>query len=458
MRDAKYNQNTIVHFLYRVSPGERCVWPDILIVRRVLSLKFLRNFGHLISNLHVQFLTYHLDGVNVFANYNYKLIIIFLEYLCEYGSKSIIRLSLEQTHIPLLMNIKVPLTSVKVLRIQRCRMEGLYLINTLFPNLHTLNLGENYYVPNSTIQCHFPTVKCLAFNDDWYRFYTKAFERDDIEQLLRLNPQLEELKLTINHSFNSFDMCKDKKIFQCFPDYFPHLKHLELNNVGFRGFEIPSGICFDHIEHLSLLSTDFCQVPYFSVPKLKYLEVKDYQNFSRYSKTNEHLPTLKVIAFNNINVADFLKDNNLLMHIEELSIIIGNILNDYTKVIPSECILRFLRENRSLKKILIEGRPQVFNDILSALIISNSELKIRNKALEFLIERKSDRSLKKYVLRHVTWMHTQSCFKVDIMELTTFEESKIRPVLDTYDHYHAVEDMRNIWCAGIDRWQKIRKK
>lgn len=116
------------------------------------------------------------------------------QYLVDYCSESLNQLSLEGIYYIsldhyLFEDTQKQLRNVKILHVERCRFKKELPFKRVFPNLLELKLGYNVYHDTSAIRAHFPSLKCLWFFAD--RGFWKRFREKDIEELFKLNPQLE---------------------------------------------------------------------------------------------------------------------------------------------------------------------------------------------------------------------------------------------------------------------------
>lgn len=360
-----------------------------------------------------------------------------MQHLCEYSSKSLIHLSLGPVfgQTPILDHIKMPFTSVKILRITGCGIRNFSMINSLFPNIQSLELGRIKYWCDNIY--HLPTVKHLSILDSHdTEHITSKLKPEEVEQLMKLNPQLVKLELTNPHSTG-------KTVFPVLLRYLPNLKHLKVECLKSQVFDM-SMQCTNQIEYLSLVNTSLCC----SFTNLKYLEGCDAV-VSKYINTNVNLKILKIVNCNH-DLAKYFENEFVLRNIEDLCIEVLNVKYNrgikYFNISPG-ALWNFLKNNHSLKKISITAirsrysdKLSVFEDFVNELIINGTKLKIRKNVVEFVIERNSDRLAKKYVIRNVRREFNCRCTNnlIDVklmLELTTYEESRF-----IYGYNGRVED------------------
>lgn len=153
-----------------------------------MAFKILRNFGHLIPNLHVQFYLFYAVEKNVGP----MTMKTFENYLEQYCAESLVELSFEHSCYTLFEGIEKQFTCLKTLHANICTFGEKLPFNKLFPNLQNLELGWNCYRNTTAIRVHFPVLKNLWFYDHMYFNSDLKFQKEDIEELLKLNPQLEK--------------------------------------------------------------------------------------------------------------------------------------------------------------------------------------------------------------------------------------------------------------------------
>lgn len=183
--------------------------PTICVTHPALALKMLRNFGHLIVNLSLDYILFYTPDIE-FNNScgGIELIKMIEEYLAEYCSGTLCQLSLQNSdrHYPILKDIKKQFLKVKTLQTDHCYFGEELPFNKFFPNLQTLNLGFNHFENKSHI-VHLRTVKNLSID-----FLHIKFEEENIQEFFKLNLQLERAKICLIRGFN--------------PDLFPRLKEI----------------------------------------------------------------------------------------------------------------------------------------------------------------------------------------------------------------------------------------
>lgn len=347
----------------------------------------LRNFGHLIMNARIIFTFGH----NKYGHNTYGKMIE--SYLAEYASDALVHIAFGSSAFYFFQNIQKPFTNVKTLHMNECFFERELPFNRNFPNLQSLKLGMNQIKYSSAIKLHFLALTDLALHDPLYMGYW--FDKNDVEDLLKLNPQLEKLELRLHHGYCPQFISRLKQ-------YCPNLKHLGLGSpdpISFReGFE---PVHFDQIEKFTLKDIEEMSIP-FSFSKLQSLEIRisdknvrstDILNFIG---RNPHLTSLKLELSHIVGLSHFFRDERLLLNIEDLRI--GILRKD----IPSDDLLYFLTRNRSLKRFSLTGKCTRFRHFYNAIISRDIEFKIRNKAIEFTVTKTKDESSVKYVLRFIT--------------------------------------------------------
>lgn len=206
-------------------------------------LQLLRNFGHLIRDLHINF-----------ALFSEKLCEKIEQYLTKYCWQSLNFLSLSCHPTQMLFNgtIERPFTNVYNIKMEcccffRCKVQ----INEYFPRLRFIQLDSNCYETRTVIIGHDPTLRALAI--------MKEFEESEIVEILKMNPQIEKLILCSNYS-PRLVRCLDEYLqrLECLclrdlPSEFAHLddfQPIHLSNVAefsmSTGQAIATGRCRNH--------------------------------------------------------------------------------------------------------------------------------------------------------------------------------------------------------------------
>lgn len=168
--------------------------PDICVPDPLMTFKILRNFGHLIPNLHISFSLFHVLDKK-FKPFPNKYI---ESYLSEYCSETLVQLSLEMSEFDIFEDTQKPFNHLKTLHIEKCSFRNRSLtINRLFPNLQTLKFGCNYFYNTTAIKAHFPSLKYLwIYENDYY------FTGEKFQEILKLNPQLENTVICLIREYS----------------------------------------------------------------------------------------------------------------------------------------------------------------------------------------------------------------------------------------------------------------
>lgn len=197
--------------------------PDICVTRPVTALKFLRNFGHLITNLHVEYFLFHM----LEKSRDTKFCKIVEHYMAEYCSESLRQISLKGDcslceHI-ILEDIHKTFVNVKIVHTEQCAFGDVLPFNRVFPNLQTLKLGFNIYNNRSAIRVQFNSLESLWFFDYIYLRY-RTFEEEDIVEMFKLNSQLQNAVIYLHFHSNLIariqEYCPDIKLVR---GLFPHI-------------------------------------------------------------------------------------------------------------------------------------------------------------------------------------------------------------------------------------------
>ncbi|XP_037051268.1 uncharacterized protein LOC119085114 [Bradysia coprophila] len=327
---------------------------------RLVILKLLRHFGHLVSHI---FLNYEKHIAILPYSFRHHL----EDYVAKYCSKTLSNLTLIVRPKVLFDDNAVPFTNVKSL--EMCESSSLSIAKVpfteCFPNLHSLtwNAGSYNGLKARSIKVGFPSVKHMIVSKG--RCNEDCNSCASIIKLWELNPQLIELEL-----HHDPDKCRIK-LFPCIRDFLPNLQIFKV-----AVYEWPiSGetIHFDSVVEFKLHLFRYCVIIPFTFARLKSFCVTYYtkeaqSNVSDFIAKNEHLKTLHVY---------YTKDSSRLTEmVSVLSIRIEELtITDYV-MLRSEVVLRLLTEIRSLKKLVLVARrynPSSFNSQVRAKIVNEEK-------------------------------------------------------------------------------------
>lgn len=147
-------------------------------------LQLLRNCGHLIHDLHINFALFSVTMCEKIE-----------QYLSEYCWQSLNFLSLSCHPIRMVFNgtIERPFTNVYSLKMESCCfLRSKIEFGEYFPRLRFIQLDSNCYETRTVINGNDPSLRALAI--------LKEFEEAEIVEMLRLNPQIQKLVLCSSYS------------------------------------------------------------------------------------------------------------------------------------------------------------------------------------------------------------------------------------------------------------------
>lgn len=182
---------SIFRFREELSPSE----PVICVTHPVLALKILRNFGHLILDLSVDYILFYMSTTqnNAVGDGRTEPRKLIEDYMAEYCSETLCQLSLQNgistTYQEPFEDIQKQFTSVKTLRTESCFFGEKFSFNKLFPKLQTLQLGNTCFKKMSTLIVRLPTVKYVVID------FTHMQVENLLQKFFKLNPQLENPKI-----------------------------------------------------------------------------------------------------------------------------------------------------------------------------------------------------------------------------------------------------------------------
>lgn len=394
----------------------RC--PDIFVIDRVVALKLLRNFGHLMKDLHISMLLFYYP----------ELCRLVESYLFEYCTESVNRLTVTDNFISF-ENIQKPLKNVKTLHMEEITFRRELPFNKNFPNLQSLKLGRNTYWNPSSIRVHFPMLTHLAFYDRMMHSTCSRFQEEDIELLLKMNPQLEKLELVLDHKYSA-------ELIQRMHENLPRLQELKLYYTTRMQMAMASSkpIHFENVVKLNISCNERIDIP-FTFNKLKFFELittidsaRELVELVKFIDKNKHLKSIKLIFFGLDDFPNFLELENILKYIEKLSIVLRFCC------IPYDRLMRFLTRNWSLKKFSLFLKPSDFHQIVNEITSGNGEFKIRKNTLVFTVRRVTDNSTMKYIIRYTTRKWPPRNKEIGFIECCSYDESQLQNT-QRYDEF-----------------------
>lgn len=177
--------------------------PDICVTHPVIALKLLRNFGHLITTLHLEY-----DLFFKLENQPHQPFCKIIEhYLAKYCSQSLHTISLQggintNNHI-IFEDIQKPFINIKTVHTEKCTFGEELPFNRVFPNVKSLKLGFNKYIFPSAIRVQLGSVENLWFCDSIWLLTPREFKEEDIEEMFRRNSQLQNSVLHLYFIYSS---------------------------------------------------------------------------------------------------------------------------------------------------------------------------------------------------------------------------------------------------------------
>ncbi|XP_055320233.1 uncharacterized protein LOC129577369 isoform X1 [Sitodiplosis mosellana] len=353
----KYGKGTLFLLRERGSPnGEQ----DICLWNPVWTLKFLRNFGHVTSHIVLR-LVHRIGAYGYEYNKTTAALVFHIEsYVEKYCSKSIRRLGLDSPPKFLFKEIQ-----------------------TSFINLE--NIAFYYYYPLCEVSfSNFPNLKSIELHLSWREsnlicipnvkiFHIEArkniqslglnYEENEIKELLKLNPQIEDLKLRIENTQSIHGLFKYSDIiFQGLNENLPMLRRLNLDmniDENFRSYHFDNVIDFQFNSYPKLINIPF------TFSKLERftcsLHLKDTIESCVFDfiAANE---CLKSITLDGVmdGIDNLFQLNTVLTSVEEMSI---KICRCNSVSITSDLILNLFSQSQSLKRLTLTAYPRNFENL-----------------------------------------------------------------------------------------------
>lgn len=327
-------------------------------------------------------------------------------YLVKYCSKSLTHFTIIGGVTKLFFVTAEPFIKVRFLYIESFCFQERLDFSHLFPNLECLTLGRNNYESGSFIRTNFSGIKKLYFTNI-PKYSEGVLTANDIQDMLRLNPQIEHLDL---------QYCIDLEILPFLQENCTNFQSLRLFCVSLNRYS-PSQHChFDNVVNFTFFTYFGIRSDLFpfSFTNLKHLTYETETDLQRHGildiiAKNHHLVSIDIKnGIDHDNLGKLFELENVLSNIQSLKIQIN--FNE----IPADKILRFLENNQSLREFsFIASRTECFDSLYYLLYIIENPKKLamyRNEDVNFTITRKSDRIPMKYAFRTITIIETQDYY------------------------------------------------
>lgn len=129
-------------------------------------------------------------------------------YLSEYCSESLREISLQghfctNLHMNIFEDVHKPFVNVTTVHTEECRFGQELPFNIVFPNVQTLKLGFNAWENLLAIRMQFNSVKHLWFFDRTSLNSFIKLKEEDIEEVFKLNPQIQSSVLILRFKYSS---------------------------------------------------------------------------------------------------------------------------------------------------------------------------------------------------------------------------------------------------------------
>ncbi|XP_055308566.1 uncharacterized protein LOC129572595 isoform X2 [Sitodiplosis mosellana] len=321
--------------------------PDILVWNHVKALKILRNFGHVVSDILL-----HIESTNNHC-FHPTLLIHIESYVAKYCSKSLRRFRFVKFPRFLFKENQNSFINVERIDFSYCLPLCNIPFSTIFPNLKYI---QCFFLPlrlHGSIPVSIPSVKKLSI----YAILGGPdrdlnLEKNCIDDLLKLNPQIEDLELALYNEFKEVN-------FQNFRENLPMLKRFILQ-MYFN--DIDQCYHFDSVVDFEMRSMSYIETGPTNIP-FTFSKLEHFKYDCCFDKTiascifdfltkNKHLKSITLDGVrdeNNTAIKKLFQLESVLTNIEELSIrIVGEKM---TSDLLSEHILNLFSKSQSLKKL-----------------------------------------------------------------------------------------------------------
>lgn len=321
-------------------------------------LKLLRNFGHVISHIHLNIIAPPEFG----PPFDHALEVHIENYVAEYCSKSLRRFTFGDPPKFLFTENQTPFINVESIIFHGYIRLHEVQFNTIFPNLKHIELNVSHLFWKGFVDIAMPSLKNVFIDARASnRNRVLGLQENDIKKLLKLNPQIEDLDLRIV-GFSDV-------ILQGFNENLPNLKRFSFgtsSNYNVQRYHLDSVI-------------DFTMHPFFKTLNIPFTfsKLERFEYFCKGIRTiescvfdflaeNKHLKSITLHGVSG-RISELFHLDLVLTSIEELSIGIF----PHTDF-PSDLILNLFSESQSLRKLTLmvyESTFESLNDSVKSKIV-----------------------------------------------------------------------------------------
>lgn len=230
---------------------------EIIISNSKMCFQILRCFGHLIRNLHItgdRFVRCETRENIIVASRNQNTTRL-IGYMIKYCSKFVTEITFEKLNEAALVHITDEFPLVETVRYEYCDVKmGFTHLNQVFPKLRLLKL---LWTDVIGMKVHIPTLERLVID---LPINLNTLQKEHIETMIELNPQLQSLKLyffwnteflrSISRHSKAIEnleiVCgfSDSDIYNAEKIHFKGVKHFAIQSIA-----VPKvTFSFDHLE------------------------------------------------------------------------------------------------------------------------------------------------------------------------------------------------------------------
>lgn len=299
----------------------------------LMVMRFFKYFGKLITKLNVD---YKLKCGEFYRGFQQEV----ESGILNYCTKTLRKLSIKnmQRTFDVLNDIRKPFEMLYSLTIHGGYLKNVGQFNKWFPELRSLALLFNYHGKGNCIGVHFPKLEKLNLRElDFNQYYLNCFNLSDIEQAIRMNPQLRDLSVRATDAELEYGFCKfvDKHL--------PRLEHIELTS----DFDELKNEESKVIKNIKKLTTE-------RVPKLTFTQLEELRLFHiengveaiEFAEQNEHLIKL-IITIDDMSTFR-LKSEDITRFIRSVPKLTELTLD--WDLITTDGVVQLLKDCKSLRK------------------------------------------------------------------------------------------------------------
>lgn len=328
-------------------------------------LKVLRCFGHLITNLHI-------TGDRFVLCENKKDTNRLIEYVSKFGNKNLREISFEKLGKTALLQIKAEFPMVETVRYKQCEVKTAFVgINHIFPKMQSLEL---IWTDVTYMDVFMPNLERLLID---LPIYLDISQKERIETMIQLNPQLKCLKMYFFFWNTTFLQSISK-----------HFKSIENLEIAFNFIESETY----NVQHIHMNNVKKFHIQSIVVPHITFsfnqLEEFTFETNCRWTEDNinliiKHTSITKLVMKQMDSRFRFNVNDDIAMKMANELPMLKQLIIDYKEISVREAIC-VLKQFKALNRIQFNMEQRTdFDELRLTFIGKWTANVIKDKSVEF---------------------------------------------------------------------------